>query len=120
MLLGGTFSVKINGVLQSAKGQFTYNLGAPKHEAVLASNGTVAGFKRIPMTPFIDGEFTDSRDFDVKALTEISGAEITLELLNGKVVILSGAIWASDGTINTEEGAIPVRFEGLSAEEFSV
>lgn len=119
-LLGGIFNLKINGTLASAKGNFTYHYGSPKNEAVLGANGEVQGFKQTPTVPYIEGEITDSKDLDVKELQSLIDGEITLELINGKVFILSGAHWAGDGGVTTDEGAIPVRYEGTFAEEFSV
>lgn len=117
MLVGGILNFKINSVLQVAKGDFTYNLGVPKHEAVMSSSGTVAGFKVTPVVPFIEGEITDRGDFDVKALLGLRDGVITLELINGKVIVLSGAHSSSDGEVSTGEGSIKVRFEAVSAEE---
>lgn len=118
-LIGGIFYLKRNGTLLSAKGQFTYNFGSPKNEAVLGSNGVVQGFKQTPTVPFLEGEITDTKELDVKELQSVAGEEITIELINGKVFILSDAHWASDGNITTDEGAIAVRFEGSFAEEFA-
>jgi hypothetical protein len=47
----------------------------------------------------------------------IKDATITLELANSKVIVLREAWNAAEGTGNTGEGNIPVRFEGMSAEE---
>lgn len=120
MLIGGIFNLKINGTLYVAKGDFKYNLGVPKHEAVMASDGSVAGFKVVPHPPSIEGEITDRGDLDVKTLLSLKDGVITLELVNGKVVVLDGAHNASDGEVNTGEGNIQVRFEGLNCEEFTV
>ena len=117
MLIGGIFNLKINGVLYTAKGDFTYSLGLPKHEAVLASNGSVAGFKVTGTVPYIEGEITDRGDLDLKALLSVQDGVITLELINSKVIVLSGAHGASDGEVSTGEGNIKVRFEGIQAEE---
>lgn len=115
---GGIIQFKMNGELQDAKGNFTYNLGRPKREAVVGSSG-VQGFKETPQVPFIEGEITDRGTLDLATLVEMVDAEITLELANGKVFTLSGAYFAADGTANTEEGNIAVRFEGEFAEEVS-
>ena len=36
--VGGILEVKIDGTLFSAKGEFTYNLGTPKREAVVGAD----------------------------------------------------------------------------------
>ena len=117
MLIGGIFNLKINGQLMTAKGDFTYGLGIPKHEAVLSSSGRVAGFKVTPTVPYIEGEITDRGDLDIKQLLMTRDGVITLELIGGKVIVLSGAHSASDGEVSTAEGNVKIRFEGTLAEE---
>lgn len=118
MIIGGIFNLKINGTLMSAKGDFTYNHGGIKHEAMVAGNGQIPGFKSSRVVPFIEGELMDSSELDVKALQSVKDGEITLELANGKVFVLTGAHWAGDGNVGTEEGNIAIRYEGTDAEEF--
>lgn len=47
----------------------------------------------------------------------MDNATVTLELANGKMIVLRNAWFASEGTVQTEEGTIALRFEGISAEE---
>ena len=44
-------------------------------------------------------------------LTSIDNATVTLQLASGKTVVLSDAWYAGEGTGNTEEANIGVRFE---------
>ncbi len=118
MIVSGLFNLLINGRLYVAKGNFTYNHGGIKNEAQVASNGDIVGFKTSRVIPFIEGELIDTQDLDVKALQSIQDGEITLELANGKVFVLSGAHWAGEGNFQTEEANAGIRFEGTSAEEF--
>lgn len=112
----GFLFVKVNGVTYDAKGDYTYNLGQPKREAIVGPD-RVHGYKELPQVPFIEGEITDSSNIDVSAFLNIKDATVTLELANGKVISLSNAWYAGDGNIQTEEANIQVRFEGLRAEE---
>lgn len=115
---GGTISLQINGSLQDAKGSFQYNLGRPKKEAIVGAD-SVHGYKEVPQVAFIEGEITDKGDLDLAALVEMTDATVTLELANGKVIVLRSAWYAGEGTGNTEEGNVGVRFEGKSGEEIS-
>jgi hypothetical protein len=115
---GGIIFLKVNGTIQDAKGNFTYNLGAPKRDAIIGADA-VHGFKEVPQVAFVEGEITDRRGLDLEALVKTEDATITLELANGKVIVLREAWYASEGTGNTEEGNIAVRFEGKSGEEIS-
>jgi len=114
--VGGIIFLKINSQQMRAKGNFTYNLGKPLREGVVGSD-VVHGFKETPQIPFVEGEITDGADMSLETLLATTNATVTLELANGKVIVLREAYFAGEGTGNTEEGNIAFRFEGISAEE---
>lgn len=114
--VGGLIQVSANGVLYDAKGNFSYNLGRPKRTAVVGSNG-VHGFTEEAQPAFIEGEITDRATLDLAALANLEDATITLTLANTKVVMLREAWFAGEGTGNSEQGNIPVRWEAPSGEE---
>lgn len=113
---GGIIFLKVNGEIYSAKGNFTYNLGIARREAIIGADG-VHGYRETPQVPFIEGEITDNQTLDLAGLATTENATVTLELANGKVISLRDAWFAGEGTGNTEEGNIAVRFEGMSADE---
>jgi len=112
----GIMYLKVNGEAFDAKGNFTYNSGKPKREAIVG-NASVHGYKETPQTPYIEGEITDRGNLDVDNLKMIDDATVTLELANGKTFLLRNAWYAGDGDVGTEEANIGIRFEGLSGEE---
>lgn len=116
--IGGIISLKIDGRQFAAKGNFTYNLGIEKREAVIGADA-VHGYKATPQPAFIEGEITDGATVDLKALVETDGATVTLDLANGKSIVLRNAWFAGEGTGNTEEGNIQIRFESDSGEEIA-
>src|SRR5512141_839816 len=113
---GGIISVQANGTIYNAKGAFTYNLGQPKRDPVLGADG-VHGYTEKPQIAFIEGAITDRADLDLAALLTMTEATVTLQLAVGKIIVLRNAWDAGEGTGNTEEGEIPVRWEGKSGEE---
>lgn len=113
---GGIIQLQLNGELQDAKGSFTYNLGRPIREAIIGADGT-HGYKETPQVSFVEGEITDRGTLDLEKLVTLSGATVTLELANGKIIVLRDAWFAGEGTGNTDEGNVAVRFEGRSGEE---
>lgn len=115
---GGIIQVQRNGEVQDAKGNWTFNLGRPKREPIVGADVT-HGFKELPQVAFIEGEITDRGTMDLEDLVTAADETITLTLANGKVIVLRNAWFAGDGTGNSEEGNIQVRFEGVSAEEIS-
>lgn len=112
----GVLYVKVDGTQYDAKGEFTYNPGAPKRDAIVGPD-QVHGFKELPKVPFIEGAITDASDLDVKAFMNIDNATLTLNLANGKTFILREAWYCADGDVTSEEAEIQLRFEGKSAEE---
>lgn len=114
--VAGIIHLNRNGVSLQAKGNFTYNLGRPLRESVVGSDG-IHGFMEKPQVAFIEGEVTDRLDLDVADLVEGEQETITLELGNGKLIILRDAAFTGEGTGNSEEGNIGVRWESSTGEE---
>lgn len=112
----GIIFFKVDSIQYSAKGNYTYNLGKPKREAIVGAD-EVHGFKETPQVAFVEGEITDASDLDLAGLVVLDGVSVTLELGNGKVILVRDAWYAGEGTGNSDEGNIGVRFEGLSGEE---
>lgn len=112
----GMIQLTIGGVQHDAKGNFSYNLGRPVREAVVGAD-SVHGYMEKPQVAFIEGEITDRGTLDLAALVETKDTTVALVLGNDKVIMLRDAWFAGEGTGNSEEGNIAVRFEGKSADE---
>lgn len=108
--VGGIITVKIDSQQYQAKGNFTYDIGAPLRAAVVGHD-KVHGYSEIPKVAFIAGEFTDDTAIDTEVLANITGATVTLDLANGKTIMLRQAWFAEALEGNTEEGNMSVRFE---------
>lgn len=116
--IGGLIQFKVEGELFQAKGNFEYNLGIPKKEMVVGSDA-VHGFKETPQVPMISGAITDTDELDLEAFRRLRDVTVTLELANGKVIVLESGVEASDGNVSSEEGEIEFKFEGFRAREVS-
>jgi hypothetical protein len=116
--VGGVLLFKLDGQVYLAKGNFEYDIGAPKRDAVVGAD-SVHGFKEMPKVPFISGAITDTDETDLEALLNFRDGTATLELANGKVIVIREAYYAGDGNVSTEEGEIPLRIEGIRGEEVS-
>lgn len=114
--VAGLIQLQTNGEVLRAKGTFTYNLGKPKRTPIVGRDG-VHGYKEDPQVAFIEGAITDAGDLDLSALATLRDATVNLKLGNGKMVVLNAAWYAGEGTGNTDESEIGVRWEGQSAEE---
>jgi len=114
--IGGIIRVKVDGTQFFAKGAFSYRVNPAMKEMVVGSD-QVHGYKEMPQVPFIEGAITDRGNLDLLSLQEAVDVTVTLELANGKVIVLRNAVYASEGAVGTEEGEIEARFEGLTGEE---
>lgn len=117
MRIAGKIEVKTDGGVLEAKGKWSYNLGHPKREAIFGADLKVIGYKETAQEPFIEGEAQNSEELDVAQLVQMQGKTVTLTLASGKVVSLRDAFYSGEGTVDTEEETIPVRFTGKDAEE---
>jgi hypothetical protein len=115
---GGLIQVQVDGEILEAKGSWSYNLGRPTRESIVGADA-VHGYKETPTIPFIEGEITDRSDLDIASLSTVTDATVTLQLANGKMIVLRDAFAAGEWTGNTEEGNFPARFEGKGAEEIT-
>ena len=116
--VGGIIFFKLDGALYSAKGNFTFDIGEPKRDAVVGPDG-VHGFKEMPKVPYIEGAITDSDEISLTDLFRFRDGAAILELANGKVISIAEAYYAGEGTGTTEEGEVPVRIEGIRGREIS-
>lgn len=114
--IGGIVFVKVDGEQLRVKGNVTYNLGLPLREPVVGHDG-VHGFKEVPQVAFIELEMTDKKDLSLKKFLSITSATVTAQLNNGKTIVLRNAANVSEGTGNSEEANMTVRFVGSDAEE---
>lgn len=112
----GLISIAVNGELLDAKGEFTYNLGTTQRAAVVGAD-RVHGFGEKVGVPRLEGQITDRKSLDLRKLTEIQDATVTLLTGTGKTVVFRNAWFAGEGKVSTSESAIDVAFEALSAEE---
>jgi len=112
----GIIYFKIDGALQEAKGEFTYNLGLPKRTAIVGAD-SVHGYSEEVQVAFIEGAITDRSDLSLKTFQTLDGVTVTLELNNGKTITLRDAWYAGEGSVKTKEGEVAARFEGKTAEE---
>jgi hypothetical protein len=116
-LIGGKFTISCDGVAYYASGVFKYGAGFDKREAVLHSGG-VAGFKTSAVAPYISGELIDNDSLSISNIANMTDSTITLDLANGKQIVLRGAYCTNDNGLEVDtDGKITIKFEGQSLEE---
>lgn len=114
----GKITLKTDGMVLDAKGSFTYNIGRDKL-TMIAGSDKVHGAYSTVQVPFIEGIITDGEDVDLDAILTARDITVTLDLDNGKTIVLREAVFAGEGNATTEQGEIAVRWEGKSATEIA-
>ena len=116
--IAGVAYVKYDGRPLPLEGGWTVNFAKLKREGKAGQSG-VNGYKEMPEVPSIEGEVATTAEVSVEDLVAITNATVQLEAANGKVYVLRNA-WTADAyEIDTEEGKIKVKFEGLDIDEIS-
>lgn len=113
--IGGIVSLQVEGRTYPVKGSWTYDLGGVTREGVVGAD-RVHGYKEEPKIAFIEGTVSDTDEQDSKALSQLEGAVVILELRNGKAIVLRDAWAAGDWQTTTEESEVSARFEAAEAE----
>lgn len=116
--VGGILRVTVDGQTVLAKGSAKYQLGTSKKTGVVGAD-RVHGYKEEPMIPYVELTVTDTPDLDLRAFFDKSNATITVEGPNGKGCTLSESWFAADGVVDTAEGEIECKWEGIHCEELS-
>ena len=116
-LIGGKFTVSCDGMAYYASGVFKYGGGFDKREAVMHSAG-LAGHKSTPSVAYISGELLDNASLVLNDIANMADSTITLDLANGKQIVLRGAYSTNDNGLEVDtDGKITIKFEGVSLEE---
>lgn len=114
--IAGVAFVKFDGKQLPIKGSWQVNFARIKREGI-SGQDRVHGYKEMPGVPSIEGDVSTTADVSVEELQAIENATVTLEAANGKIYVLRNA-WSADAyEIQTEDGKIKVKFEGIDIDE---
>lgn len=116
--IGGIAWLKVDGRQYPLRGSFTVS-PAPTERTGIAGQDYVHGYTEIPRVPFIEGDVSTTPEVSLDTLQDVKNATVQAELANGKKYVLRNAWIKSAGDINTREGMIHVRFEGLDCQEIN-
>ncbi|WP_303674780.1 phage tail tube protein [Vampirovibrio chlorellavorus] len=113
--VGGTAYIKVDGQQYALKGSLKIT-GDKVREGVAGQDG-VHGYLERHQVPAIEATFTDMDGLRKDDLEAIVDSSITVELINGKAYVLRNAWFAGLFELETEEGEVAVKFEGMKLEE---
>ncbi len=112
----GTCYLKVDGAQLALQGDWKVQPNDVERTGVAGPSGVI-GFTEKYVVPTIEGTLADGGGVSVQGLAAITASTVTLELVNGKTYILSGAWWAGASPVDAVEGKITVKFEGLACFE---
>jgi hypothetical protein len=114
--VGGVAFLKVDGGQYLLRGDLIVSPDRVERKGVAGQDG-IHGYTETPRVPFITAKLTDTAGLSLAQLQAVVAATVTAELNNGKVYLLREA-WAAEAReLNTQEGSLEVRFEGMSCEE---
>jgi hypothetical protein len=114
--IGGVAFLKVDGYQYMLRGDLAVSFDAFERKGIAGQDG-VHGYTETPRVPYLSAKITDTGGLSLQALARVTDATVTVELANGKIYLLRNA-WAAEAReLNTQDGSLEVRFEGLAGEE---
>lgn len=113
----GIAYIKVDGRQYDARGNWSVSPKLTTRTGIAGQDG-VHGYQEVPRVPFIEGDISTTQTFAVEDLSGITDATVQVDLANGKSYVLRNAWQAGELDINTHEGSVKVKFEGLDCVEF--
>ncbi|MFB0491952.1 hypothetical protein ABIE45_004538 [Methylobacterium sp. OAE515] len=113
----GTTSIVADGVQLDVRSNVTVSLSKVERTGIAGLDGT-HGYEEKPRVQFIECDVSTTQGFSAEALEAITDATVTATTASGKTYSLFEAWTKSAFEINTEQGMVRVRFEGMSGSEF--
>jgi len=114
--IAGVAYVKYDGRQLPIKGSWEVGFHKLKREGI-SGQDRVHGYKEMPAVPFLKGDISSTAEVSLPVLLAITDATVTLEAANGKTYVLRNAWTADEYTLQTEDGKIAVKFEGMDIDE---
>jgi hypothetical protein len=112
--LAGVIALTIDGQTWSVQGEAEYSPSLVKRTTLVGQSG-VDGYSEMPGVPFFSATLRISADTPIAALNAKVNSTIVAQLANG-ATLFGFPMWqvGDDLVVNTQEGTVPVRFEGPS------
>lgn len=114
--IAGIAYLKVDGAQYPLRGNFTVSPSAVERGGI-AGQDYVHGYSELPRVPYIEGDVSLVPELSMEAVEAITDATITAELANGNVYVLREAWCRSALELNTHDGQVRVRFDGVSCDE---
>jgi hypothetical protein len=114
--VAGVAYLRVDGAQYSLRGNLTVSIDASEREGIPGQDG-IHGYIERPRVPFIEGDFSDIGGLSIEALRRMSNVTVQAELANNKKYVLRNAWTSTAMELNTADGQVTVRWEGMRGEE---
>jgi Phage tail tube protein len=114
--IAGIAYLRVDGDLYPLRGNFTVSPSAVERQGI-AGQDYVHGYSELPRVPFIEGDVSLVPTLSMDAVEQVTNSTVTAELANGRVYVLREAWCRSALELNSREGQVRIRFEGVSCTE---
>lgn len=114
--IAGTAFLTVANVQVALKGNFTVSPSAVER-TMLAGQDRVHGFQELPRVPWIEGEISTLPGFSLEVMELDTDVTVIAQLANRMMYTLYGAACKSGFEINTRDGQVRIRWEGVTCEE---
>lgn len=110
--LAGLCYLTIDGQSYMLEGAAKYSVAPVKRET-LGGQDHIHGFKEMPLAPFMSFTMRNAQGLSVAQLNSLTNSTVVFQLANGKMVV-GANMWTVDAQeVDTEDGKIEVKFEGV-------
>jgi hypothetical protein len=115
--IGGVADVNFNGKVLLFRGDMTWSFQKGEKKGVVGRDSRVHGFTIDPKIPFIEGTYTYDGSVTTAELEQVTGATISVELGDGRQLVLRQAYVAGPIEAEGDDGKIKIKWEGQDGEE---
>ena len=109
--IAGSANIFVDGVMHSSTGEFTAAIAKVTREEIVSADGTIY-FSENPVASSISGSILLTESVKPDFLMGLTDATIQVNLRSGKTVMLSGAFFSGEGSLNAKDGTFDVEFKG--------
>ena len=109
--LAGTATIAVDGRNYLLEGSFRYSPSRANRETLTGMDG-VHGYKETPVAGFMSATLRDTQGLSVSDLNAMTNVTVTVQLANGKVVVMRNAWTAGVQEVDSVDGKVDVRWEG--------
>lgn len=116
--IAGVAFLRVDGRQYALRGNLTVSIDGQEREGIAGQDG-VHGYIERPRVPFIEGDFSDIAGLSLSEFANQRNVTVQADLANGKRYLLRNAWTSTARELNTADGQVTVRWEGMAGEELA-